>query len=318
MERGHLSVLRDFGYDVRHIPTYTSRSCARAALLFLGSLAAIVLMWRRPSIGHLHISQRGSVVRGLIVGSLLRLRSVPLVITIHGSGFRGFAAGHPQLVRLLLKKATVVTVLSEATARTVRGLHPDVDVRLIPNAVRPSACELDPADSRKVLFAGELSRRKGLDQLLAAWRDLPQEVIGAELLVAGPVGDVAVTDRPGVRYLGVLDPSEVAERICRSRLAVLPSRAEAMPMFLLESMAAGRPVITTAIEDLRVVVGSGGKLVDAEDVGQLRDALRSALVDDDWVRTAGVEARRRIEDEYSLEHVGQSLRRLYDEVVHER
>jgi glycosyltransferase involved in cell wall biosynthesis len=319
--RGHLAVLEDAGVPVQHVATYTSRSRSAATVCFILAMLSSIRRRGAISVAHLHVSQRGSIVRGVLLARVLNWRGAAIVCTVHGSGFRRFAERHPRLVRALLAQLEIVTVLSSSTLGVVRRLRPSADVRLLPNAViLPAGSFLTrPENLHDVLFAGEIGTRKGVDTLLAAWGALStQEKAGGRLLLAGPRGDMEVASRGDVIWLGAVSPEEVAHLLVRSRLGVLPSRAEAMPMFVLEVMAHGRPIITTDIEDLRLVVGEGGLIVAPADTAELSHALHRALVDDEWVRAKGVKARARVARDYSLERVGEQLRAIYEDALASR
>ncbi len=320
VERGELAVLSESGLLVRHIPTYTSRSNAATVRLFISAMAVALLGRHRETVGHVHASQRGSIVRGLMIAIVLRLRGVPIICTIHGSGFRPFAQRNPGLTRMFLLQFDGATVLGDATRDAVRALHTELDVRVLANAVEvPPLNDVPPSARQDLLFAGEVGTRKGVDVLIEAWAQLSEGEKGAsKLILAGPLGNLDPSSFGDGVWIGTLPAAEVSRLILASRAGVLPSRAEAMPMFLLEVMARGRPVITTAIEDLPTIVGNGGSIVPPGDVPALADALRRALQDDDWVDAAGAAARRRITAHHSLAAVGSSLLELFNDVLRNR
>jgi glycosyltransferase involved in cell wall biosynthesis len=321
VERIHVAALQARGIEIQHVATYTSQSRTRALVLFALAVARAALnSW--PTVSHLHVSQRGSVLRCLMLAAVLRLRKTPVVCTVHGSGFRPFAVRHPHITRALLSRTGVVTVLSSATLELVRQLCPSVEVRYLPNAVQvPAGVQPSrPEENADIFFAGEIGTRKGVDLLIAAWRSLdPSDRERVRLVLAGPPGDLAPLpgdqDGEGITWLGVLSPGEVEEQLVRSRCGVLPSRAEAMPMFILEVMSHGRPIITTDIEQLREVVGEGGLVVPTADVEALAQALRLVIRDDAWVHTAGAAARSRVLNEYSEPAIVHGLLDIYRSVA---
>ena len=85
--------------------------------------------------------------------------------------------------------------------------------------------------------------------------------------------------RSRVRFTGWASEQQVREEILQSRVMVLPSRAEGLPVVIMESFALGRPVISTTVAGIPELIepGRSGWLVQPGDVEQLADAMEHAL-----------------------------------------
>jgi len=103
--------------------------------------------------------------------------------------------------------------------------------------------------------------------------------------LAGPVGDVPA-------FLGSLD------------VAALCSRSEGMSNAILEYMAAGRPIVATAVGANAQLIEDGhtGLLVRPGDASELAGAIRRLLEAPGWAAQLGAAARQRCQDKYSREH----------------
>jgi glycosyltransferase involved in cell wall biosynthesis len=99
------------------------------------------------------------------------------------------------------------------------------------------------------------------------------------------------------------------------RVAVLPSRAEVMPMFILEAMAEGRPVVTTPIADIPATLGGAGRMVPVEDPGALAGALVEMLSDPAAASREGEVLRARALAQFSPAAVAERLECVYDRVM---
>jgi glycosyltransferase involved in cell wall biosynthesis len=149
---------------------------------------------------------------------------------------------------------------------------------------------------------GGLTKNKGQDLLIAA---LARLRAGGSTLHAVFVGDGPerhaledLADQVGVRsdctFTGSLDRHEVLELMSRSLVTVVPSRSEAFGIVAIESMALGTPVIASAVDGLKEVVGPGvGFLFDPEDADQLAVRLLQ-LASDLGLRAALVTSARRL------------------------
>ena len=140
----------------------------------------------------------------------------------------------------------------------------------------------------RVAYVGRLSREKGVLDLLEAAAEVPD----VELVL---LGDALPSDRDGVasearamagrlglddrvRFAGMLPGSEVRAALRDADVFVLPSWREGVPRSVIEAMAAGLPVIATAIRGCRELVEPGrqGWIVPPQRPDALASALRQA------------------------------------------
>jgi starch synthase (maltosyl-transferring) len=201
------------------------------------------------------------------------------------------------------------------------GMQPK-RITAVPNGVEDTTplTEQERADLRRSWGAGpetvvlgmvgRLTRRKGHDDLLDAVEPLAADpALPPWVLVVVGEGEEADRlrslgaglERAGhLRWLGQRDD---APRLMRAfDLLTLPSTMETMPLTLLEGMAAGLPIVASAIYGIPEVVepGETGWLVPPRDVPALRMRLRELLVDASQRRKMGVAGRARYEREFTV------------------
>lgn len=242
----------------------------------------IVRLPRSSSVVAAHLSGGGSFLREGLLLRLARARGLATVAHLHGSSFAAFASRRARLVGWVLGAADRVVSLSDETSAVVQRTLPPHRVHLVPNAVTMGASAAQEEDL--VVFGGAVGRRKGVDVLLRAWAQV--DAPGWRLAVAGPVlePDVVAGAGDDVQLLGAVPHEDLLHLLERSKVAVLPSRDEAMPVFVLEAMARGNAVVATDVGGVAPVLDGGrGMLVAAGDVEGLRDALQ-ALVSDGALR----------------------------------
>jgi len=286
-----------------------------AAFRWLGCLfrLAAVRLAGIPHVVVVHLSQGGSFIRE---GSLLRFAAaigIPAAAHLHGSEFQSYARSRPALVSKVLAAATVVFSLTTSTNQLVEDLLSTTHSRRRPRLVRvTNAVALPhriPEKENFVLVAGELGFRKGTDVLLAAWSAIAPRHPGWTLLLAGPLADDFVVDNqiPRVVALGVLPRSVVLELQGRAAIAVLPSRHEALPMFLIESMAHECATIGTPVGQVSELLADAGILVDVGQEAPLADALERLMTNGAERRILGKKSRQKIRDHYSEDAVSKEL-----------
>jgi glycosyltransferase involved in cell wall biosynthesis len=237
---------------------------------------------------------------GLVAASLGK----PFVLTVHGTDAE-LARRAPSLARWVLRKARLVICVSNALAEVVRGLGID-HVRVIPNGVEIPPFVREPASPTEVLFAGRLSREKGILELVEATR-------GMTLVVAGD-GPLRA-QVPGA--LGFVPHRELGELYERAAVIACPSHREGFNVVCAEAMAHGRPVVAGAVGGLLdlVVDEETGLLVPPRDVTALRAGLERLLGDEELRKRLGAAARERARTQFSWDLVTDQTLAAYDEAL---
>lgn len=183
------------------------------------------------------------------------------------------------------------------------------------NFVPDPGRRLEDASSRSVVLAlGRLSREKGFLELVKAWKGSAPEGLTLRVVGDGPLrSEIEALAGEGVEVVGRLDSAEVAEQMLSCRALLFPSRwFEGQPLVILESLAAGLPVLSTDHPPLREVLGTCGQyLVDGEDWA----AAFRVVADDEWVAEASVAARMCFEERYAPDVAAKRLEAIYESVV---
>jgi glycosyltransferase involved in cell wall biosynthesis len=209
----------------------------------------------------------------------------------------------PSAARWVMRRARLAVCASRELGEAARALGAR-EARVIPNGVDVPADVGEPEDPPHVLYAGRLSAEKGVRELVAATRGLPLVVAGD-----GPLRD----EVPGA--LGMVPHAELLRLYGRAAVVACPSRREGFGVACLEAMAAGRPVVASAVGGLRDLVlgGQTGLLVPPGDVPALRAALERLLGDAELRARLGRAARERVLAEFTWKRYADDVRRAYDE-----
>jgi glycosyltransferase involved in cell wall biosynthesis len=255
-------------------------------------------------------------VRARIATAQLFVEMPPLI---------GIDLQHALLTRCLHRHVAV----SRFVASRLRDrFHvPPEKIVVIPNAATMGATA-SPAprselardvDGPVVLTVARLDGQKGIAHLLEAVATLPN----ASFAIAGDgpnraaleqrAATLGVSDR--VRFLG--HRHDVPALLAAADLFVLPSLYEGLPLSVLEAMAAGVPVVATAIGGTDEVVRDGetGTLVPPANSEALAAAIGRALADRDRASRLALAARSLVAREYSVTSMVGSVSRLYDELL---
>ncbi|MEU0134626.1 glycosyltransferase family 4 protein [Streptomyces sp. NPDC006296] len=286
-----------------------------------------------PDVVHAHSAKAG------LAGRLAVRGRVPTVFQPHAWSFEaleGRAAGLAAAwERFGARWSDRILCVSESERRTGQRagvtarwsvIHNGIDLgRFRPGgadaraSARASLPLLDgiPADVPLAVCVGRLSRQKGQDVLLRAWRTAAPAGARLVLVGDGPSGDeLRRTAPPGVLFAGAT--ADVRPWIHAADLLVLPSRWEGMALAPLEAMACGTPVLLTDVNGARESLPPGHPphcLVPPGDAPALAAAL-SALLGDPALRAElGRTAQSRTRSVFDVSRTSGAVLNLYEELV---
>ncbi|WP_210416605.1 glycosyltransferase [Tomitella fengzijianii] len=214
--------------------------------------------------------------------------------------------------------------------------HPARKVRIIRNGVDPSA--LDPRDDKAALadfgvpaeapvvgIVAALRPEKDHELFLDAARRVLSVVADAHFLVVGGgarrerLESLACVQGLRERVVFTGDREDVPSLLRAMDVVVLCSRTvECFPISLLEAMAAGRPVVSTAVGGVPEIVADGvtGYLVPIGDAASLAARVIRLLRDPAQCRKFGSAARARVQSEFTLDRAVAGSEQALKEVAH--
>ncbi len=210
---------------------------------------------------------------------------------------------------------------SHATAARLREHFPHAATTVVHLGAPPIRKVNEPGEGRDsvvpdtgnlIVAIGTVERRKNLPFLVSLFDDVVGEVPDARLVLVGAAGDdqsavVAARDRlrhrDRVHLLGRVDAPTLARLTGRARVLAYPSLDEGFGFPVLEAMAAGVPVVASAVGSIPEVAGDAALLRRCDDRAGWTEALSTALTDEsvrhrlatagtarlaafDWTRTA--------------------------------
>ncbi len=150
----------------------------------------------------------------------------------------------------------------------------------IPPGIRVERYRADLPKEPVVLFAGKLDVRKGIHQVLAAARELPE--VRFRVMGWGKDEESVRRDAPSnVEFLGFLTGQALEEAYGRAQVCLLPSKAETFGLTVIEAMASGCAIVSS------IPLPFEGFHTDAEDVSGMVNALRSLLGNPERTREIG-------------------------------
>ncbi|HLE31721.1 MAG TPA: glycosyltransferase family 4 protein [Bacteroidota bacterium] len=231
-------------------------------------------------------------------------------------------------------RAREVLILEGAPEEKVHVQFPGVDT----NHFAPRKRQTDllggfgcQPDDTIVLFVGNLSKQKGVFDLLYAFHHVLRQTGPSKrmrLLIAGKgpehdamkrlIGNLRI--EPYVTFLGSRSYSEMPAIHNLADIFVLPSIPvprwqEQFGYVLVESMACGKAVISTTSGSIPEVVGKAGVLVAPNDFVSLGHAIAELAGDRNKLARLGKRARSRVQTLFNAQHVSEQMRGHYQSVL---
>jgi glycosyltransferase involved in cell wall biosynthesis len=241
---------------------------------------------RGADVVHAH-GFRAALVSALALNRVRSSRRPSLVITFHnamtGSELRR------RVLRLLMR---YLARISDTTFVVSPDLAADVENSRRALVAAASAAPVRAADDVRraldvpdkaavVLAVGRLHRQKGFDVLVRAAALWPGRRVVVVIAGDGPQRDALsalITQlRVDVRLIG--DRTDIADLLRVAEVVAMPSRWEGWPLTAGEVLAAGRPLVATAVGGLPELVGDAAILVPPDDDAALATAI-ARLLDD--------------------------------------
>jgi glycosyltransferase involved in cell wall biosynthesis len=171
-----------------------------------------------------------------------------------------------------------------------------------------------------VLSVGTVQPRKNYERLIRTMAQLPGELQGIHLVIAGGRGWLqgpiyAAVDSLGLRdrvhFIGFADDADLPALYSAARCLAFPSLYEGFGLPVLEAMACGTPVVTSNVSSLVEVAGDATLLVDPLSVEQIAESL-VRLLTDEGQRAALIERGFRQAAQFTWHRAAAQLRALYE------
>ena len=183
-----------------------------------------------------------------------------------------------------------------------------------------------PSTAPIVGTVGRLHPQKGLPYLLTAFREINAIYPNAHLLVVG-AGELRAVLESQAQQLGIShrviftgNRQDIPDLLACVDIFVLPSLWEGLPNVVLEAMAAGLPVVATAVGGTPEVVVNDvtGLLIPPRDPQALADAIHRLLRDPELRQRMGQAGRARVAEHFSVEQMVRKTETLYEHLLAEK
>lgn len=246
------------------------------------------------------VNSHWMLMQGLTAALLQKSLGLPHISTIHAADLFALqsVAGGNQVARFITKGSDHIFTVSSYIRSSLDSLiGEESGAEVLPMGVDISRFSSDlaaaPSQSLALLFAGRLVEKKGVKYLIQAMQIVARQQPGCNLLIAGDgplrrdleqqVKSLGLDEE--VTFLGQISQTMMPSLYRKVNLVVVPSivdsqgETEGLPVVLLESLAAGKPVVASDVSGIADVVENSvnGFLVPPEEPTELATKILLAL-----------------------------------------
>jgi glycosyltransferase involved in cell wall biosynthesis len=316
------------------IPLYFLGKGDKMSLKVLSRLDALFRQYR-PAVVHTHL-----LALNYAYPLMIRYRTPARVYTVHSLAEKDVGLRTAPMVRALAFRyrlgGVVPVAVAEEVRATIQRVYGYLDPPLIPNGI-PTDEYAPDADRRRrwrerhglepeaivLTHVGRFAPPKNHALLIEAFAQVRADAPLYLLLVGGGELEDAVRQQvvelglqERVRFLGVR--ADVPAILNASDLFVLSSRWEGNPMSVMEAMAAGLPVVSTAVGGVPELVqdGATGLLVTAGDAHALAEAIVQMGRDPMRRAVMGDAARQTALQRFDVRVMSRAYAALYQQLLH--
>ncbi len=250
----------------------------------------------------------------------LRSKSVPVINHFHGLEMFQKTYGWRSAIQKWMLQGVAKWNVSNADATiSLGGKINDILLQLgIPNnriltissGVDENWFVQQPASKGsvpKILFVGRYERRKGLKELIRAYKLVLKNNKEVQLSIVGPIPNHLKDHQSGLEYFGeVKDELRMKRIMDEHHILIVPSISEGMPTVILEAMSRGLAIICTDVGANRVMVSEeNGWLIDHVSISEISQRLQNVL-DLDCIKLGkmGNTSLERVKDNWGWSNVG--------------
>jgi phosphatidylinositol alpha-mannosyltransferase len=314
-------------------PTPSSGSVARITFTpWMASMVKPVLEREKFDVIHLH-----EPLVPMLCTTILRLSRAATVGTFHAMDSRGYTVWKPFTFLFLKKwfrKLNGRIAVSKPAREFINGHFP-AEYRIIPNGVdlehfSPKVPPKEEFGDGKIniLFVSRLEKRKGVNHLLNAYRQVRQQVGNCRLILVGPSTrwsrqyeeEIAKQGLDDVVFTGFVPQAELPRYYQTADIVCSPATGrESFGLILLEAMAMSKPIVASNIDGYASVATHNGEalMVPPRNEAELAEALIKLATDAGLRQEMGARGKLKAA-EYSWERIARRVMDYYKEVLGQR
>lgn len=272
--------------------TYPETKGVNKYFFFVHSLLNLVqrlLSDKKISIVHIHTASNGSFYRKSVVLIIAKLFGKKTILHIHGGGFKPFMDKllmRRWFIKFIMKQAQMNICLSNEWLNyfTKQQKLDNVMVLANPIVIYPYRFKALNPNRIDLLYLGAITSSKGIYDLLEYLSTNDNFLSGKIHLRIGGIGELEFLNdfvkklgiKEQVTIIGWVEGELKIKLFADADIFILPSRAEGLPVSIIEAMSFGKPIIATSVGGIPSLVGNNqnGWLYEYDHINHLDSVFK--------------------------------------------
>jgi len=319
------------------IPTYPSTKPEKKLSSFpfflrsLKKIIAFLLKNREIKIVHIHGAARGSLIRKIIIFTIIKaIFKKKVIFHSHGGALADFYSRSPVYLKFIFRfffnNVDKIICLSPQWLDFFKTKFSPKSVCVLENMVLENKMPASDKHNPKLtlLFLGIVCDAKGIFDLIDVIIDNKEEFKGRLSLRIGGKGEIDRLNKlieynelsDIISFEGWVSGDVKARLLNESDIYILPSHFEALPLSILEAMTYALPIIATNVGGVPEIVKNNinGFLIQPGDKNQLAISIRKFLSDKSLAPFLGKSSASLVE-QYYPRNVIPKLVNIYEELI---
>ena len=318
-------------FEIDIFPSYIDGSLAVRLLYSAYGYLRFLLRYKNYDLFHIHTAEKGSTFRKNLYQRKIKKAGKKAIVHIHGAEYLVFydrlGRRRKKIVDRFIRQADLVLALSDSWKRELEARFHIDTCRVLNNGVDTAQFRSAATDMSKYhnsfLMLGRLGERKGAYDLVDALELALRRNPDLTVCMAGD-GDVeqirSLAAQKGlqrqIRVPGWIGREEKLDCLKQAAVLILPSYHEGLPVSILEGMAAGKAIISTAVGAIpEVVTEENGILVEPGDTDALAEAMLRCSSDVKMLEAMSQNNLEKAKHTFSIRRMHERLAEYYRQVM---
>lgn len=275
-------------------------------------LFVVKILTKNPSLVYVHIGSNASLYRESFFVVLAKIFGKKTVAHFHAGDVDEYLEKQSNLGRKFISwaisQSDKLIAVSKDSAEKLQKLAPKNEIEIIVNAIdtKPFAFSPNRFENRskivRLLFVGAMGKLKGETDLADAIKIISTKNTDFRVSFLGFGGEnlqkycAEIGIENFIEFVGAVSLEERLSFFEKADIFVLPTLAEAMPMSVIEAMAAGLPIVSTTVGGIPELIEESeeGFLIEPSNARKLAEKLSILISDKDLRVEMGKKAQEKV------------------------
>ena len=321
-----------FAQDVKDIGKFSIMKLLKMVNYSLKLIYQLLI--NRPDMVYYNFAVKGiAFYRDVFYITIIKIFRIPRTYHLRTQGVKS-QSSKSRLIKLLFRfafKDARLICLSKSLALDVELVYKEKPI-IVANGIDLEVSDDDIKSKSKsdivtFIYLSNLTRSKGIFELIEAISLLDQESLDFKLKIIGPEYDISFDEiRKMVAEKGLSDKVKIKgpaygkekfEAFVSSDIFIFPTWFEAFPAVILEAMQCALPVISTREGAIPEIVNDGltGFIVEPKNSLQLADKMKTLLLDRDLREKMGRRGRKKFLEHYTSELFEKQIAKTFNDIL---